>query len=586
MARKKRLNTEAIIANQRNDTLEAKSVSNNREEIYQTAAYIRLSAEDSGKADGYSLQNQEMLVLDYISSHPELSFYKKYVDNGFSGTCFERPAFDEMMQDMRGGRINCIVVKDLSRLGRNYLEAGNYLEQIFPFFKVRFISVNDGYDSKAPNSTDESLIIPLKNIINEGYAKDISIKVSTALETRKKQGKFTGKYAPYGYRKDPEDKNHLIIDDETKDIVKRIFQMRADGMPLGGIAAQLNKEGIPSPAAYLIIKGISKEKSFQNSYWNRTNVKRLLINRVYLGILVYGKEQSSFAKGIARHRVPKEQWKEVENTHEPIVDRKLFEIVQKKLDESRQKFFETTGINEDYQPENLVRGLIHCSDCGGAMRMTKFVTTLKSGKKSRYAVYECCRRKSMKEYSCPQRSIRKGHLDQAIEEAIRYHIRLFLDTEEVVRKLNQKTEVRKTAASLKDKIREMQRKAARFERMNTGIYEDYRDGILNETEYLAMRKHYYEKTEQIKEEINRMITEQDSYAEDYRINDTVVDLVRKHQDFPVLTREIVETFIADIKVHIGGRLKIVFRFEDELKQMTDFAEKRREEVLNYGISQE
>ena len=483
MARKKRLNADAIIGNQGSCALGQDETKNHRGDIYQTAAYIRLSAEDSGKKDGYSLQNQEMLVLDYIGGHPELNLYREYVDNGFSGTCFDRPAFDEMMQDMRDGRINCIVVKDLSRLGRNYLEAGNYLEQIFPFFKVRFISINDGYDSTAPNSADESLIIPLKNIINEGYAKDISVKVSTALETRKKQGKFTGKYAPYGYLKDPADKNHLIIDEETKDIVKRIFQMRADGMSMSGIAAQLNQEGVPSPAAYLILKGISKEKSFQNSYWNRTNVKRLLTNRMYLGNLVYGKEQSSFAKGISRHRLPAEQWKEVENTHEPIIDRELFDFVQEKQEESRKEFFDRTGINDDYQPENLFRGLIHCSDCGGAMKMSKFVATLKSGKKSRFAVYQCCRRKSMKNYSCPPRSIRKTQLDQTVAEAIRYHISLFLDTEKVIETLNQKTEIRQAAASLKNQIREMQRQAARYERMNTGIYEDYRDGILDESEY-------------------------------------------------------------------------------------------------------
>ena len=561
MARKKRLNADAIIGNQGSCALGQDETKNHRGDIYQTAAYIRLSAEDSGKKDGYSLQNQEMLVLDYIGSHPELNLYREYVDNGFSGTCFDRPAFDEMMQDMRDGRINCIVVKDLSRLGRNYLEAGNYLEQIFPFFKVRFISINDGYDSTAPNSADESLIIPLKNIINEGYAKDISVKVSTALETRKKQGKFTGKYAPYGYL----------------NIVKRIFQMRADGMSMSGIAAQLNQEGVPSPAAYLILKGISKEKSFQNSYWNRTNVKRLLTNRVYPGNLIYGKEQSSFAKGISRHRLPAEQWKEVENTHEPIIDRKLFDFVQEKQEESRKEF-DRTGINDDYQPENLFRGLIHCSDCGGAMKMSKFVTTLKSGKKSRFAVYQCCRRKSMKNYSCPPRSIRKTQLDQTVAEAIRYHISLFLDTEKVIETLNQKTEIRQAAASLKNQIREMQRQAARYERMNTGIYEDYRDGILDESEYLAMRKHYSEEADRLREEIDRMITEQDSYAEDYRLNDTLSDLVRKYAEFTTLTREIVEAFIADIRVHTGGGLKIVFKFEDELKQLTDLAEKRREKV--------
>ena len=578
MARKKRLNVDAIIGNQESCTLVPDETKNQLGEIYQTAAYIRLSAEDSGKKDGYSLQNQEMLVLDYIGRHPELNLYRKYVDNGFSGTCFDRPAFDEMMQDMRNGRINCIVVKDLSRLGRNYLEAGNYLEQIFPFFKVRFISINDGYDSISPDSADESLIIPLKNIINEGYAKDISVKVSTALETRKKQGKFTGKYAPYGYLKDPADKNHLIVDEETKATVKRIFQMRADGMSMSGIAARLNQEGVPSPAAYLILKGISKEKSFQNSYWNRTNVRRLLTNRVYLGNLVYGKEQSSFAKGISRHRLPEEKWKEVENTHEPIIDRKLFDFVQEKQEESRKEFFDKTGINDDYQPENLFRGLIHCSDCGGAMKMTKFVTTLKSGKKSRFAVYECCRRKSMKDYSCPSRSIRKTQLDQTVAEAIRYHINLFLNTEKVIATLNQKAEIRQAAASLKNQIQEKQRQAARYERMNTGIYEDYRDGILDEAEYLAMRKHYSEEADRLREVIDQMITEQDSYAEDYRLNDTLSDLVRKYAEFPALTRKIVEAFIADIRVHTGGSLTIVFRFEDELKQLTDLAEKRKEKI--------
>ena len=578
MARKKRFDADAIIGNQRSCTLVQDETKNHRGEIYQTAAYIRLSAEDSGKKDGYSLRNQEMLVLDYISRHPELNLYREYVDNGFSGTCFDRPAFDEMMQDMRDGKINCIVVKDLSRLGRNYLEAGNYLEQIFPFFKVRFISINDGYDSTASGSADESLIIPLKNIINEGYAKDISVKVSTALETRKKQGKFTGKYAPYGYLKDPADKNHLIVDEETKDTVKRIFQMRADGMSMSGIAARLNQEGVPSPAAYLILKGISKEKSFQNSYWNRTNVKRLLTNRVYLGNLVYGKEQSSFAKEISRRRLPSEQWKEVENTHEPIIDRRLFNLVQEKQEESRKEFFDRTGINDDYQPENLFRGLIHCSDCGGAMKMSKFVTTLKSGKKSRFAVYECCRRKSMKNYSCPPRSIRKTQLDQTVAEAIRYHINLFLNTEKVIAALNQKAEIRQAAASLKNQIREKQRQAARYERMSTGIYEDYRDGILDEVEYLAMRKHYSEEADRLREEINRMITAQDSYAEDYRLNDTFSDLVRKYAEFSALTREIVEAFIADIRVHTGGGLTIVFRFEDELKQLTDLAEKRKEKI--------
>ena len=190
MARKKRLNTAAVLGA---ESVIAPAIPDEPVQGFRTAAYVRLSMEDSGKIDGYSLQNQKDLLMSFINDHNDLHLYKMYVDNGYTGTQFERPAFDEMMQDMKSGLINCIVVKDLSRLGRNYLEAGNYLEQIFPFFKVRFISITDGYDSISPDFTDEALIIPLKNIINEGYAKDISVKVSSAIATRKRQGKFMGK---------------------------------------------------------------------------------------------------------------------------------------------------------------------------------------------------------------------------------------------------------------------------------------------------------------------------------------------------------------------------------------------------------
>ena len=401
MARKKRLNVDEVLDRER-----AGCGLQEEQNIYQTAGYIRLSIEDSGKTNGYSLENQEKLVRDYIADRQDLRLYRLYIDNGATGTVFERPAFDEMIQDMKDGKINCIVVKDLSRLGRNYLEAGNYLEQIFPFFRVRFISITDGYDSNSPDVTDESLIIPLKNIINEGYAKDISLKITTSFESRKKQGQFMGRYPVYGYLKDPANKNHLIVNPETCGIVKRIFQMRDSGMALGAIASQLNAEGIPSPARYLWIKGLSKEERHQDSYWDRINVKRLLTNKMYLGILVYGKERSSFAKGIKRQRVPESEWKYVPNAHEAIIDQELFDSVQKKLEDTKQNFLNMTGINEDYRPENLFRGRIHCSDCGGAMKMSKFVNTRKDGSIDRYAVYECCRRKKLYDLSCPQRSIR------------------------------------------------------------------------------------------------------------------------------------------------------------------------------------
>ena len=574
MARKKRLDVNEVLDRER-----AGCGLQEEQNIYQTAGYIRLSIEDSGKTNGYSLENQEKLVRDYIADRQDLRLYRLYIDNGATGTVFERPAFDEMMQDMKDGKINCIVVKDLSRLGRNYLEAGNYLEQIFPFFRVRFISITDGYDSNSPDVTDESLIIPLKNIINEGYAKDISLKITTSFESRKKQGQFMGRYPVYGYLKDPANKNHLIINPETCGIVRRIFQMRDSGMALGAIASQLNAEGIPSPARYLWIKGLSKEERHQDSYWDRINVKRLLTNKMYLGILVYGKERSSFAKGIKRQRVPESEWKYVPNAHEAIIDQELFDSVQKKLEDTKQNFLNMTGINEDYRPENLFRGRIHCSDCGGAMKMSKFVNTRKDGSIDRYAVYECCRRKKLYDLSCPQRSIRKAVVDKTVEEAIRFHIRTFLDTEQIIAKLNRSPKGRAAASDIQNHIREKQRRISKIERLSTGIYEDYREGILNEEEYLAIRSRYGEEKEGLVKEVDALMLAEREHEADYHSTGSLADIVRKYAEFPEINREIVEAFIADIQVHTDSHLVITFAFEDEFQRLIDMAEQRRRETV-------
>lgn len=573
MARKKRLNTAAVLGA---ESVIAPAIPEEPVQGFKTAAYVRLSMEDSGKIDGYSLQNQKDLLISFINEHSDLHLYKMYVDNGYTGTKFERPAFDEMMQDMKSGLINCIVVKDLSRLGRNYLEAGNYLEQIFPFFKVRFISITDGYDSISPDFTDEALIIPLKNIINEGYAKDISVKVSSAIATRKRQGKFMGKVPLYGYLKDPDDKNHLVIDPEASLIVQRVFQMKLEGVSLGLIAKQMNEEGVPCPSKYFVLKGFSKETKYLNSFWDRNTAKRMLTNRMYLGCIVYGKSVRSFAKGIKEHTVPEENWKIVEGTHEPLVTEVDFNRVQELLEESSREAKNHASYAEGDVP-NLFRGLIRCADCGGAMRIGKFRKPKKSSAEEYhyYGVYECSRHKLIYDYSCPQKSIRKDILDNAVEEAIRYHIRMFLDLERVIADLNKKTSVREAAAGMQDLIRKKQRRIAKVEQMSCGIYEDYQEGILNETEYLSLRKTYADEVLSLTKEIEGLLQEQAQYDENYRAAGSLSELAHQYSDFTELTREIIETFVAEIRVHTGGRLKITFRFEDEFEKLQQIAEMRK-----------
>lgn len=573
MARKKRLNTAAVLGA---ESVITPAIPEEPVQGFRTAAYVRLSMEDSGKIDGYSLQNQKDLLMSFINDHNDLHLYKMYVDNGYTGTQFDRPAFDEMMQDMKSGLINCIVVKDLSRLGRNYLEAGNYLEQIFPFFKVRFISITDGYDSISPDFTDEALIIPLKNIINEGYAKDISVKVSSSIATRKRQGKFMGKVPLYGYLKDPDDKNHLVIDPEASLVVQRVFQMKLDGTSLGLIAKKMNEDGVPCPSKYFVLKGILKETKYLNSFWDRNTAKRMLTNRMYLGCIVYGKSVRSFAKGIKSHEVPADEWKIVEGTHEPLISEDVFERVQELLEESSREAKNHASYAEG-NVTNLFRGLIRCADCGGAMRMGKF-RKQKAGSPDEFeyfGVYECSKHKLVFDYSCPQKSIKKDVLDKAVEEAIRYHIRLFLDLEKVIADLNKKTSVREAAVGVQDTIRKKQRRIAKVEQMSCGIYEDYQEGILEETEYLTLRKNYADEVLTLTKEIDDLSEVQAQYDENYRAVGSLSELAHQYRDFSELTREIIETFIAEIRVHTGGRLKIKFRFEDELEKLQQIAEMRK-----------
>lgn len=574
MARKKRLNTATVLGT------EPVSVPNLTTTAgYSTAAYVRLSMEDSGKIDGYSLQNQEALLMEFINSHSDLHLHKMYVDNGFTGTQFERPAFEEMMQDMRNGIINCIVVKDLSRLGRNYLEAGNYLEQIFPFFKVRFISITDGYDSISPDFTDEALIIPLRNIINEGYAKDISIKVSSAFETRKKQGKYMAKNPVYGYLKDPDDKNHLIIDPEASLIVKRIFQMRLDGVSLGKIAQTLNDEGIPCPSKYFVLKGISKETKYLKSYWSRTTTNRILRNRMYLGCLVYGKSKTSFAKGVKEHTLPESEWQIVEGTHEPLITQEMFDEVQELLEESGREAKNHASYAEGIVP-NLFRGIVKCADCGSSMKMSKFrkISKSKPDEYEYYGVYECSRYNMIREYSCPKKSIRKEVLDATVAESLRYHINLFLDLEKVIADLNKKTSVRNAALGMQGQIKKKQQRIAKIEKVASGIYEDYRDGILNETEYLALRKNYAEEVLQLSQEVDELLNQQTLYKEDFHSSGSLSEIAHQYANFKELSRELIEAFISEVRVHTDGRLTIVFRFEDEIERLQAIADKRREEA--------
>lgn len=330
MARKSRVSAETAAKE-----LTAKE---SADRVWSTALYVRLSVLDGGKTSGVktagkqsgceTVKIQEAVLRNFIEGKSCFSLAAVYVDNGRSGVNFNRGEFERLMEDVKKGFVDCIIVKDLSRLGRNYIETGEYLERIFPLMGVRVIAVNDCYDSSDPNSFDK-LSIHLKNLVNDIYARDISRKLCPVLRTKQERGEFIGSFAPYGYQKSEKDKHRLVLDPETAPVVRAIFCWRLKGCSCGEIVGKLRERGILSPGRYRYENGMTGDESLRTAEWKASTVSRILSEPVYLGHMVQGKRRTVLWEGKRQERVPREQWIRVENTHEPIVEEALFYAVQK-----------------------------------------------------------------------------------------------------------------------------------------------------------------------------------------------------------------------------------------------------------------
>lgn len=302
-------------------------VKKQKTKTYNTALYVRLSHEDNGNIGSDSIEVQKNLLMNYLAQHTDLQLYKIYSDNGMTGTNFERPAFKTMINAVRKGKVNCIIVKDLSRLGRNFVETGHYIEQIFPFMGVRFISINDSYDS-ADTDTNAGLMIALKNLVNAAYSKDLSKKVCSQKKLQQQKGNFIGTYAPYGYRKDPNNSYQLVIDEETAPIIKNIFTWRADGQSVKEITRKLNDENIPSPMRHRYLKGETKSRRYKDVLWLKSAIYAMLTKQVYLGHVVQGVAKVISCGSNKIKNIPREDWTIVKNMHEPIITEDLFNKAQ------------------------------------------------------------------------------------------------------------------------------------------------------------------------------------------------------------------------------------------------------------------
>lgn len=541
-----------------------------KDQLFKVAIYLRLSKDDgdfssaeNGKSESNSIHNQRELLRTFLAKHPEMELYDEYKDDGRTGTNFDRPDFKRMMDDVRKGSINCVIVKDLSRFGRDYIECGKYIEKIFPQLGVRFISVNDGFDTEAAGSSD-SIVIPFKNLINDSYSRDISIKVRSNLEVKRKNGEFISNFAVYGYEKDPENKNRLVVDECVAEIVRDIFKWKVEGLSPERIADKLNELGILSPMEYKKSKGSKFKSEFKRSgkaLWSHVAVRRILKNEVYTGVLVQGKRTTPNYKTKKFVYKNESEWVRALDRHEAIISRPQFDLVQQLLGEDTRAGADKTAVHP-------YCGRIFCGDCGApAVRKTA-----NSGGKQ-YVYYVCSANKADRTV-CSKHSIREDVLDKAVLVTIQQQIAVILDMDRAMQQIEalswEKAEIKKIDTNIEYQNQLIEKNNA----LRLGVYEDLRAGILSKEEFLTLKDKFSERINAAKQLITQLTNDKSSIQHGLSRQQSWLSQFRQYRNISEISRVVVVNLIERINVYEGSEIEVVFRQRDQFADIMSFLEEQ------------
>lgn len=547
------------------------------DKVYRAGLYARISVETERKREADTIGNQLQLLKDYVSEHSDLTVFDIYSDDDISGTDFIRPEFSRMMNDLRDGKINCIIVKDLSRLGRNYLESGEYIEMVFPFFRCRFISVTDRFDTKYQQA---DISVQLKNMANEMYAKDISRKICSTMRTIQDQGKFAGSRAPYGYRLDPADKHHLVIDEETASIVKQLFELLAEGNTVHYVATTMNARGIPSPGRLLYERGIATTDHFKNSEWYMQTVRRILQDEIYLGWMVSGKFRSTYhstgKKG--SQPVPREEWIVTKGTHEPIVTEELFNKVQEYFVRMKEEHGQTAVYNSKSKKASIFKGHLRCGECGQAM----FLRNKHSHGKVT-AWYYCALHENYNSSYCVKKAVKKQDVEDIALKLIRTQIKLFTDAREMIIALNKKESSKTKHRIYSDQIRNVKKQIEKYMSLKASLYEDFANGVLSQSDYISMGQEYAQKADELRIFLAELEKEAQKYSQTYAMNGSWAQIIEQYQNAETLSEEMIDAFIDEMILYNNGHVEVKFRFKDELDEVIHLAAIRQREVERYAM---
>ena len=523
--------------------------------IYHAAIYVRLSKEDgdvasAAKAESNSISNQKNLIKDFLKDKDDIIVVSERVDDGYSGSNFERPGFQMMMDDIRRGTVDCVIVKDLSRIGREYIDSGKYIERLFPALGVRFIAVNDHIDSKEESSRDD-IVVPFKNLMNDAYCRDISIKIRSHLEVKRRNGEYIGAFTPYGYKKDENDRSRLVPDLYAAGVVKDIFRMKLHGMSQTAIADCLNEQGILSPMEYKHSLGIRIQDNFkthEQAEWSSMSVRRVLENEVYVGTLTQGKHSTPNHKIKKIMDKPEEEWIRIEGNHEPVISKREFAIVQRLLGMDTR-----TSPNED--EVYVLSGLAVCADCGAPM----IKRNVPAGGKV-YSYYICSKNAATKQ--CGTHRIPKDKLERLVFDVLKTHIASVLDAGRILAYINtvpfQELEIKELERQKEAKEQEIQR----CRELRDMLYEDLKEGIVSKEDYAELYEGYNNKRKKAEDAVRKISRTIQDVVDAKTDKYEWLRYFKEYQNISELSRTAAVELIERVKVYDKNHIEIDFCFQD------------------------
>lgn len=545
--------------------------------VYRAAHYSRLSVEDGDDIECNSIGNQQKIASHFVMGRDDMEIVAHYFDHGYSGMNYDRPDFRRMMEDAQNGKINCIIVKDISRFGRHFVTTSEYVERILPSMGIRLICINDHYDSAENGADVNTLMLPLKMVMNDSYVRDISRKIRSGISAKMNSGEFlpAAGSVPYGYIRNPQEVTY-DIDPEAAEVVRRIFALRAEGAALNDIARRLNIDGIPSPGRLRYERGLTKAEKYKDALWLRGAVRKITNDKVYLGQRIHGKLKRD-KLGQEKTERPEEEWQIIENAHPPIVSQTLFDRVQRvnrEELEKRSSYKARKEAAEDHR--DLLRGKVVCGECGHPLLAAKGCARPDAKSGSRI-FYDCSAYKSSNHLLCSSHYIRQETLLRAVRQTLDQQVKIAVDMERLLCEVRQCSQGNAFQAAQNKRQASLRVRRQNIEQKLEQLLHDLTSGLIARDEYEFIKKRYNEQHAQLQTEETALREEIKTARAQLCDAERWINELKRYERLPELDRAMMDLLIREIRVFRDRSVKIELNYADPYQSIRAYMKQYAEE---------